>query len=444
MTQPQKKQTTGMNLTLKGIITAGLILGLMIPAILVQELIEERRDRQDEVISEVSNKWARSQVITGPYLTVPYTYEEKNSEGKVFTYERIMTILPEKLDINGTVLPHLKKRSIFQVALYKTDLVLSGTFVIDPALADASETIHWDRARLCLGVSDIRGIEKQPTGSFNGAELTFESGIYDTSFKNARGASALVDLSKADSSTDLAFSIPLLLKGSETFQMIPLGKTTAATIQSEWTAPSFNGNFLPEYQLDEKGFKAHWNVLHFNRDFPQVWKNTSYKAEDFSFGLSLLQPADSYAKVLRTSKYAILFLGLTFGFFYLLEILLGHRVHPVQYVLTGLSLIIFYTLLLSITEVSSFNLAYFISSIATIGLITMYSKHLFSVWKHAVIIGLFLAALYGYIFVLLQLEDSALLAGSIGLFVLIGIAMYLSRKINWYPDPENKDLLSSI
>ena len=444
MTQATKKPNNGGNLTLKGIITGALILALMIPSVLVQELIEERRNRQNEVIDEVSDKWARSQVITGPFLTVPYTYEEKNSEGKVYTYERNMTILPENLSINGTVLPHFKKRSIFQVALYKTDLQLTGNFIIDRSIADPSETIYWERARLCIGVSDIRGIEQQPSGTFNGQPLKFESGIHDTSFKNARGASVPVDLSLTDSSSDLSFSIPLLLKGSDSFQMIPLGKTTTAVIKSDWTAPSFNGNFLPEYTLDDKGFNAKWNVLHFNRDFPQVWKNTSYKAEDFSFGLSLLQPADSYAKVLRTSKYAILFIGLTFGFFYLLEILLGHRVHPVQYVLTGLALVIFYTLLLSITEVSSFNLAYFISSIATIALITLYSKHLFSIWKHALVIGSFLTALYGYIYILLQLEDSALLAGSIGLFILIGIAMYLSRRINWYPNPEKTDLLSNI
>ncbi|MCU0387965.1 MAG: cell envelope integrity protein CreD, partial [Chitinophagaceae bacterium] len=241
-----------------------------------------------------------------------------------------------------------------------------------------------------------------------------------------------------------AFSIPLILKGSETFQMIPLGKTTTANLKSEWQSPSFNGNFLPEYKLDKSGFDATWSILHFNRDFPQVWKNASFKTDDFSFGLSLLQPADSYAKVLRTSKYAILFIGLTFGFFYLLEILLGHRVHPVQYVLTGLALVIFYTLLLSITEVSSFNLAYLLSSVATISLITLYSKHLFGMWKHALIIGGFLTALYGYIYILLQLEDSALLAGSIGLFILIGIAMYMSRKINWYPNTEKQDILSGI
>ncbi|HSK13224.1 MAG TPA: cell envelope integrity protein CreD [Phnomibacter sp.] len=433
-----KNSTTTWNLTLKGIITAGLIIAMLIPAVLVQELIEERKARQHEVINEVSDKWARSQTLTGPFITVPYTYEEKRSDGNVFAEERLLTILPETLHVAGEMTPHFKRRSIFEVALYKSDLELTGNFLLDKKVAGAGETMHWERARLCIGVSDIRGIEKQPTGTLADRPLEFESGIATSAFEGVRGASAPADLSRIEGPTTLAFSIPLQLKGSEMFKMLPLGKTTTADISSAWTSPSFTGNFLPEYELNEKGFSAQWNVLHFNRDFPQVWKHTTYKADDFSFGLSLLQPADSYAKTLRTAKYAILFIGLTFGFFYLLEIILGHRVHPVQYVLTGLALVVFYTLLLSISEVSSFNVAYPLSAMATIMLITTYSRHLFGAWKNALMIGAFLTALYGYIFILLQLEDSALLAGSIGLFVLVAIAMHLSRKIDWYP-PADKD-----
>jgi len=430
----QKTENTAWGLTLKGLITAGLILGMLIPAVLVRELISERKLRQQEVIHEISDKWARAQTLSGPYLTIPYTVVEKRNKAEDFTEERLLTILPEALHTEGKMVPHTKRRSIFEVALYTTMLEQKGYFLIPKNLAAPGETIHWDRARLCLGVTDIRGIESQPTGSLRGQPISFASGIDLSAFPEARGVSLPVTITEADFEKNITFSIPMQLKGSENFKLLPLGKTTTVRLTSTWPSPSFTGNFLPEYKLNEQGFDARWKVLHFNRDFPQVWKNTHFKTEDFYFGLSLIQPADGYAKTERTAKYAILFIGLTFGFFYLLEIILGYKVHPVQYVLTGLALVVFYTLLLSITEISGFNLAYVVSAVGTIGLITLYSKHLFSLWKNAWIIGGFLTALYAYIYVLLQLEDSALLAGSIGLFVLIGIAMHLSRKINWYPN----------
>lgn len=433
----QKTENSSWGLTLKGLITTGLILGMLIPAVLVQELIRERKNRQQEVIAEVSSKWAGAQTISGPYLSIPYTFEEKRKNGETYSEERILTLLPETLNTNGKILPHTKRRSIFEVALYKGSLNLNGHFNINKNLAGIGETIHWERARLCLEVSDIRGIESQTVAALANKKVPFESGINFSAFPNARGISLAINLLEITDNTPFYFDIPLQLKGSEYFKMLPLGKTTTLNLTSPWPSPSFIGNFLPEYSLNQKGFAAKWKVLHFNRDFPQIWKNTHFKTEDSSFGLSLIQPTDGYAKAERTTKYAILFIGLTFGFFFLLEILLGYKVHPVQYVLTGLALVVFYTMLLSITEVSSFNVAYGISSFATISLITLYAKSLFKKWKNAFIIGGFLASLYAYIFILLQLEDSSLLAGSIGLFVLIGIAMHLSRKINWYPTPAN-------
>jgi inner membrane protein len=226
--------------------------------------------------------------------------------------------------------------------------------------------------------------------------------------------------------------LPVSLKGSETLQITPLGKTTKVNMQSSWPSPSFTGKFLPAHQPSGEGFTADWQVLHFNRDFPQVWKDKKFDAEAYAFGVSLLQPTDNYAKTMRTAKYAILFIGLTFGFFFLLEALQGRRVHPIQYILVGIALIVFYTLLLSIGEVIAFNMAYLLASTATIGLITLYGKHLFELWKNALYLGGFLAGLYGFIFMLIQLEDSALIVGSIGLFLLVALAMYLSRKVEWY------------
>jgi inner membrane protein len=431
----------GTSLTFKGFITGFLILFMMIPAMLVQDLVSERKTRQDEVIAEVSSKWADRQVVSGPYLYVPYSQTVDNDNGKVSVIEKTMIILPELLKVTGNVEPQFKKRGIYKVALYKSDLLLAGHFNLKEVEVSGNEKLRWAEARLCIGVSDTRGIEAQPVATFMGGTFNLEAGV-PGNLMAAKGASVEVNLSGADSNQNLSYRIPIRLRGSESLQVVPVGKSSSVTIVSPWTSPSFTGKFLPEFTLNKDGFNAAWQVLHFNRDFPQVWKNQNYEAENFAFGVSLIQPTDHYAKTTRSVKYAILFIGLTFGFFFLLEALQGHRIHPVQYILTGIALVIFYTLLLALGEVIDFNAAYSIAAIATTLLITTYGKQLFKTWKNACILGGFLGSLYAFIFVLIQLEDRSLLAGSIGLFVLVAIAMNLSRKINWYGNENVPDTAS--
>ena len=180
---------------------------------------------------------------------------------------------------------------------------------------------------------------------------------------------------------------------------------------------------------------ANWNVLHFNREFPQTWVDRQIDVAASSFGLNLLQPNDVYGKSLRAVKYAVLFISLTFCLYFFLELFQQRSVHPMQYVLVGLALCIFYTLLLSVSEYIHFNIAYLISSFATITLITLYTKSLFQTWNVALLFALFLGILYGFIFILIQLQDGALLFGSIGLFALLSLVMYYSLKIQWREPP---------
>jgi len=422
---------SGNALLWKGFITGILILAMLIPTVFVMNLVEERKERQKEVIAEVSSKWADSQVLSGPFLIIPYSFQQKIDAKETVTVTQQLVVLPEVLDETGTITPQIKKRSIYQVALYQSNLQLQGRFDLKGIAAGAGETILWKEAILCLGISDTRGIESQVTGTWSGQPVVFDAGIPANNLVS-RGMSVPVDLSAPTQQGTYGFNIPIKLKGSEALQILPLGKSTTLNIQSPWESPSFIGKFLPEYKPNEHGFNAKWQVLHFNRDFPQVWKNQQFKATEFAFGVSLIQPADNYAKTLRSVKYAILFIGLTFGFFYLLEIMLGRRVHPVQYVLVGLALIVFYTLLLSIGEILTFNIAYLIATLATVTLIGMYAKQMFGTWKNGMTIAGFLAGLYTFIYILIQLEDTALLAGSIGLFLLVALAMHFSRKIDWY------------
>jgi len=427
----------GENLMVKTIVTGLLILAMLIPALYVQNLVEERKQRQQEVVKEVSGKWANSQTVAGPYLLVPVTsFAGTGNEASTakLPVTKTMVLLPTHLRVNGELKPELRRRGIYKVALYNSRLQLDGHFDLTAVKPAAGETIEWDKAALCLGITDTRGISTQVAANWNGQPLAFDAGVPAGGLASM-GLSQQVPINANELDRPVSFSIPLQLKGSESLMLLPLGKTTEWQLQSPWPSPSFTGKFLPTFTSDASGFKANWKVLHFNRDFPQVWKGETFKADAYGFGVSLLQPADHYAKTMRSVKYAILFIGLMFGFFFLLEILLGYRVHPVQYLLIGIALVVFYCLLLSIGEVLTFNISYALATLATVTLITAYTRHLFGTLKNALLIGGFLAGLYGFIFVLIQLEDTALLVGSIGLFVLLALAMQLSRRITWYETP---------
>jgi len=416
---------------IKGMTTGFLILIMLIPSIYILNLVEERQEYQREVIKEVSEKWSNGQTISGPYFVIPFTQTGLNDKKEMVSQEGNLLLLPEKLAMEGNLDPVEKRRGIYKVALYRAALNLSGNFLPSQVKAQEGQTIHWQNATLCLGIADSRGIEKQLSGKIGGRDISFEAGMPPNPLSE-KGASVLFPLDIASLSGKIEFNIPVNIRGSEQLQVLPLGKTTTFKLQSPWKSPSFSGKFLPDYTLDAKGFAAQWEVLHFNRDFPQVWQNRNYNAKEYAFGLSLVQPVDNYDKTLRSVKYAILFVGLTFGFFFLFELLMGYKVHAVQYLLVGLALVIFFTLLLSISEFLGFNAAYSIAALATITLITLYAKTLFATWRNALMAGGFLALLYTYIFTLIQLEDSALLIGSIGLFLLVALAMYVSRRINWF------------
>jgi inner membrane protein len=223
------------------------------------------------------------------------------------------------------------------------------------------------------------------------------------------------------------------IKGSEQLHFQPYAGNSRFTLKSDWKNPSFDGSDLPSQRaINDSGFVATWNFNKANLSFGTVLKDFKLDPGSLSFGVTLVQPADGYAKTDRSIKYAILFIGLTFSLFFIIELLQKKPIHPVQYVLIGLALIIFYTLLLSMSEFIAFDLAYFIAALATILLISFYAYGHFKSFKTASVFGGVLVLLYGFTFVLIRLEDTALLLGSVGLFIILAIAMYASRKVNWY------------
>jgi inner membrane protein len=212
-----------------------------------------------------------------------------------------------------------------------------------------------------------------------------------------------------------------------------VGKETTVKLSSTWPDPSFVGNFLPaHHETSQEGFDASWKILHLNRNYPQKWTGSNNQVEASTFGVKLLVPVDEYQKNMRTAKYAFMFIGLTFLSFFMIELLNKKLIHPIQYLLIGFSLLVFYTLLLSFSEQMVFKYAYMISSVATIGLITSYTRGVLKDTLQTGIILLILVLLYAYLYIVLQLQDLALMIGSIGLFIILSLVMYLTRKVDWF------------
>jgi inner membrane protein len=419
---------------IKSVMVGFLMLVLLIPTAFIQELVKERQDRQRQVIDEVSSKWASSQTVSGPFLLIPYIESQKDEKGNIVQIKRLIHYLPEQLDIDGKLLPEIRHRSIFKIVLYKSDLTIKGKFLpvnfstlgVDPA------SVLWNEVRICFGITDNRGIAEQLELNWNNTATPMDPGISTNTIATS-GVSAVLKNGISLKDSEQSFQLHLKLNGSERLYFTPLGKQTTVQLQSEWKDPAFDGKFLPvQSNVDEKGFKANWNILHFTRAIPQIWNEGKPEINENAFGVQLLQGMDSYSKTMRTVKYAILFISLTFCLYFFIEILKKRSIHPLQYVLVGLALCVFYTLLLSVSEYLNFNLAYLIASVATIGLITAYTQSIFRNWGIAAAFFVFLTALYGFIYILIQLQDGALLFGSIGLFILLAIVMYYSRKIDWY------------
>ncbi|MBS1934901.1 MAG: cell envelope integrity protein CreD [Bacteroidetes bacterium] len=417
----------------KGLLIGILILLLLIPTVFIQNLINERQDRQREASSEVSAKWAAAQTITGPVITVPYYETQADGNGKPVNIRRLAYFLPDQLSIRSTIIPETRYRGIYKVIVYTTELQISGSYD-SLRFADMDipgERILWNEAVAYFDISDVKGLTEEVKLKINDAALDLVPG----KFSNDQFKNALCSLMPAGVVADhhpINFFMSVKLKGSENLLFVPTGKQTNVSVQSSWNNPSFTGAYLPDVRnVKDSGFAANWKVLYLNRNYPQQWKDKTYDLNASSFGVNLFVPVDSYQQSTRSVKYAILCITLTFTAFFLIELIYSKSVHALQYILVGFALCIFYTLLLSFSEYIGFNSSYLVAALATIALITLYVKSMLQSFKMAVFIACLLSTIYGFIFILIQLQDYALLMGSIGLFIALAIVMYFSRKIKW-------------
>jgi inner membrane protein len=415
----------------KFIVIGILSILLLIPVAMIRDLIRERQDRSNEAIMEVSQKWGLAQTITGPYLTIPVR-ETLIKDNKVEYIQKQLNLLPEHLEITGEVNPAEKKRGIFRVVVYESFMEISGHFhtsaeilesVGDPEIVDRLFFMN-------LGLTDLRGI-REVVITINGEPAEELPGL---PYRHVIEQGIHIPIPSGILSYDkISFEIQLRLDGSSDLNFTPMGKTTRITLSSTWADPSFTGSFLPESrEITDQGFSARWSVNYLNRNFPQHWYNSGPDVVPSQFGVHFLIPVDHYQKSMRSIKYAFMFIALSFLIFFLTELISGTRMHPIQYLLVGIALVVFYTLLISLAEHTGFNMAYLISSLATTILIGLYVRASTGKWKQGLLTWALLSGLYGFLFTTLQLQDYSLLFGSIGIFLVVAIVMFVSRKVNWY------------
>ena len=416
---------------LKLALIAFLSLLLMIPAFMIMDLIGEREQRSNETINEVTALWGNEQTLTAPVLTFQVVTLPKPGQNATGSTSRYVHFLPENLKITGNAEPEVRHRGIYRVVTYRSKLHVTGNFLPPDleALKISKEEISGIDAWIEIGIPDMRGINQNIRIHWGDSVSPVIPGTISREIMPS-GVHAPV---KIDFTSAVTFSFDVDLNGSSGLNFIPLGKETNVDLTSTWTAPKFKGAFIPDNQkVDKNGFTAHWNILQLNRNYPQQWIDNQYKVDESSFGVDLITQVDTYQKSMRSAKYAILFIVLTFLVFFFAEIMTSVRIHIFNYLLVGIALCVFYSLLTALAEYIPFTIAYLIAGTVIIGMIAVYAHSLYAKKQVTLTVTMTLAALYIYLFVILQLANYSLIIGNIGLVFILGLVMYFSRKIDWY------------
>lgn len=426
----------GSSLTAKLLMTAFIILLLLIPVSAIKELMRERESRRDEAVSEVIGQWGGWQHLTGPVLAVPVEeeYEQKFSDrtekGIIRHY---LYILPDSLTVNADMESQSREKGIFKIQLYTGEIGMKGTFTRPekPLWNLDNGTILWDEARLLLGMGDVKGLSRSVDLLWNSSNPLFQGGTMGTGLFQ-EGISAPVDFS----GNRAAFELNVQLKGGGSIHFFPMGGETSVTINSDWNSPGFTGSFIPtSRELGDGGFTARWDIQSLARNYPQHWLDDEVSWSDISesrFGVDFVTPVDGYFKSHRAVKYSMLFIFLPFVTLFLFEIFAAGRLHPLQYIMIGLAVCMFFLLLLTLSEHMNFNYAYLIGGTASALLVSFYTGALFRSPAKGGIMAVLNGLLYLYLYMALASEDYALLIGSLGLFALLAGIMIFTRKINWY------------
>lgn len=419
--------TLQSSLTFKVFFIAFLILLLLIPMEMVENIIRERSHQYRQANAEITKVWGDNHVFTGPVLTVPRFRSETHQSGwsQSVLYQHVA---PEEMTVSAVFETQLRYRGIYKVPVYLANISCKGKFEV----SDLTKLEVGDKALIQIPFMHSKSLKIIPVLHWNGQPVAL-SPLADGSTKDAVIFQASIPLTEIGNGE---FELVYASAGSAEFNLNSWAKKTILTIKSDWGSPSFQGEFFPTtYAIQSAGFSATWNInniiLNAMDSEEELISNDQFQKRDL-FGVKFIQLADTYQLVTRSAKYAVLFISLTFLVYFLVEVLGAYRLHSIQYLLIGLSNCIFYLLLLSLSEHINFNLAYCLSACSSTLLISLYSKSIFQNTFRAALVFLVLVALYVYLFITLQSEGFALVTGSIGLFVIMALLMYLTRNTNWH------------
>jgi inner membrane protein len=358
-----------------------------------------------------------------------------DANGKMVETVQLAHFLPDSLLVEGTVLPETRRRGIYEATLYTASMQVSGVFR-RPDFSSwqvPDRNILWNDAVLSVELPDMRAILDRLTLSWAGTTSSFGPGKGSVGMF---GGQIEAPVHLARDAAAIPFSFPLRLHGGGSLTFLPLGDETTVRVKSPWKSPSFSGSYLPASRsLGAEGFQSEWKVISMARAYPQRWRQGDTEPGGIlasGFGVNFMAPVDTYLKVTRALKYGILFLLLPFGTLFLLEVFSSRRLHPLHYLLVGLANCVFYLLLLSLSEHIPFDLAYAVASVASGALVTFYTIAVMKSLREGVAILPVLAAGYGFLAIVLQSEDFALLVGALGLFLILAAVMLLTRKVDWY------------
>jgi len=412
-----------------------LILILLIPIAMIRSLVYERSNRAEWAEGSIMEAWGSQFMIYGPVIRIPVV-ENDNYRG----INKTLWITPRDIDIQADFSAEKKKRGIFSVALFSGNVSLKGSFTFDRARDELkeNETLFPQQAEIIIGLTSQKGIRRIIKADWNGEELFFKPGsrsfLYDNAVSNGINANISFDTEGTNT-----FDIQFAVQGGKSMRTIPIAELTHTRIVSDWPSPSFQGGFLPTaYTLSESGFDAEWEISYLSRSIPLFWitgergeNNSRINIQDEQYGVDFFKPLDHYALNERAVKYAILFIIIPFLTLFFLEIFSKKTIHPAQYLLSGLANIIFYLLLLSISEHIPFSFAYLIAAAALTCMMSLYALSLLETRVRGACMGVIMALLYLIMYLTLNAEDWALLIGSITAFLICGVVMYLTRKLDW-------------
>lgn len=420
------------SITLKVLGIGALALLMLIPLAQVQDLISERSGLRDQAVEAIASRWGAAQTVGGPVLTLPAPYQWTNEQG-THVGEDTAVFLPDRLDVTASLTPQLRRYGIYETPVYVARVTLSARFTAADfaALRRPDESYVLDRAQLRLPIADVRGLREVTKVSVNGESQHLEPGEAVGGYRTVALA-----IDRKLLAGPLAVDVEYSVAGTERLLVLPLARTTTFKMDGEWGDPSFIGGFLPAKHTIEPGrFGAQWQVLELNRGFGQSWKERTFSGAtltESAFGAALFQPAGVYQRNERAGKYGLLFVGLTFVAFFLFEVLQRLRVHPVQYLLIGLSLCTFYVVLLALSEQIGFAPAYACAAFAVVLMVGGYAAAVLTTRRAGAILGGSLALVYALLYGLVVSEQYSLLIGAFALLAVVALLMFLTRNVDWY------------